>query len=66
MKIWIEGMSCQHCAAHVKQALEEIPGLKDIEVSLENKWATANGIASKTTIQSAIEDEGYDVIKIED
>lgn len=55
-----------HCVAHVKEALEGLPGLTDIEVSLDNKWATANGTASHSSIQAAIEEEGYDVVKIED
>ena len=66
MKIFIEGMSCMHYVAHVKEALEGLSGLTDIEVSLDNKWATANGTASHSSIQAAIEEEGYDVVKIED
>ena len=32
--IQVEGMMCQHCVAHVKNALEKIPGVQ-AEVSLE-------------------------------
>ena len=65
MKIFIEGMSCMHCAAHVKEALEAIGGLSNIQVSLEDKWATADGTAPEAAIKSAIEEEGYEVRKIE-
>ena len=40
-RIGIEGMSCGHCVNHVKEALtEDIQGVKVIDVSLENKYAT--------------------------
>ena len=35
----IEGMMCAHCVAHVKSALQKVDGVKDVEVSLENKTA---------------------------
>ena len=35
----IEGMSCNHCVAHVKEALEGINGVNVLEVSLDNKNA---------------------------
>ena len=39
-KIMIDGMSCQHCVAHVKEALEEL-GATSIEVNLDGKYAKA-------------------------
>lgn len=65
MKIKIEGMSCQHCIAHVTEALKNIPGLSDIKVSLEEKCATVSGSADPAAIKAAIEEEGYDVVGIE-
>ncbi|MBU3074917.1 heavy-metal-associated domain-containing protein [Clostridium estertheticum] len=65
-KIYVEGMSCGHCVNHVSEALKEI-GAKDVEVNLESKLATA-GIGDNITddvIKAAIEDAGYDVVKIE-
>ena len=65
-KISIEGMSCQHCVMHVKDALLEVGG-KNIEVSLENKNAVGDfeDTISNDSIKSAIEDAGYDVVDIE-
>lgn len=65
MKIKIEGMSCQHCAGHVTEALKNIAGLSDIKVSLEEKCATVSGSADPNLIKAAIEEEGYDVVGIE-
>ena len=65
-KISIEGMSCEHCANHVKEALKEI-GAENIEVNLDKKMATAQlkDDVDDKKIKLAIEDAGYDVVKIE-
>lgn len=64
--ILIEGMSCGHCVNHVKGALEDIGGV-NIDVDLKGKNATVqfeNNITDEE-IKAAIEDAGYDVVKIE-
>lgn len=62
--ILIEGMSCEHCVKHVKEALEEV-GALNIKVSLEKKMAEAEfNEVSDERIREAIEDAGYDVVKI--
>lgn len=64
-KILVEGMSCGHCVSHVSEALGEI-GAKDVDVSLDGKFATAE-ISEDITdevIKAAIEDAGYDVVGI--
>ncbi|WP_291573938.1 heavy-metal-associated domain-containing protein [Clostridium sp. UBA4548] len=63
-KILIEGMSCGHCVMHATNALKEI-GLTDVKVELATKTATAKGEASDEAIKAAIEDAGYEVVKIE-
>lgn len=65
-KILIEGMSCEHCVAHVKDALEGIDGVSKIEVSLEGKYATVETDVNDEILKEAIEEEGYDVVKIEE
>ena len=64
-KIMIEGMSCNKCVEHVKEALEELKCAKNIEVSLEGKYAIVDTEATVDEIKEAIEEEGYDVISIE-
>lgn len=66
MKIKIEGMMCDHCTAHVKEALAEVRGLSNITVSLQDSCAFADGAADCQTIEKAIADAGYDVTAIED
>ena len=60
--IMIEGMMCQHCVKHVKDALEAL-GLS-AEVSLENKQAVVTGNADDEMIIKAISDAGYEVKEI--
>jgi copper ion binding protein len=64
--IQIEGMKCIHCAKHVKEALEQIDGVKSVDVNLEKKSASVEllkEIADDKFIK-AIEEEGYKVISI--
>lgn len=64
-KILIEGMSCGHCVKHVKEALEELSGVTKVEVDLASKTATLEGDAADADIKAAIEDAGYDVVRID-
>ncbi|EHJ02205.1 Heavy metal transport/detoxification protein [Clostridium sp. DL-VIII] len=63
-KILIEGMSCEHCVAHVKEGLENLDKVTSVEVSLENKWAIVETENSDDELKNAIEEEGYDVVNI--
>ena len=64
-KISIEGMSCKNCVAHVKNALEELAGVSEVEVNLEGKYALVDTIESDDVLKDTIEEEGYDVVGIE-
>jgi copper chaperone len=63
-KILIEGMSCQHCVGHVKEALEGLDKVTSVEVSLEDKWAIVETENSDDELKNAIKEEGYDVVNI--
>ena len=54
----IEGMTCMGCVAHVKETLESVEGVKEVDISLENKSGVidADGI-SLVDLQAAL---GYD------
>ena len=62
-KIIIEGMSCGHCIAHVKEALKGL-AQGEIEVSLEGKYALVDTDADDEVIIEAIDEAGYDVIEL--
>lgn len=64
-KILIEGMSCNHCVSHVKEALAGINGVLSVVVNLEGKYALVNvNNVTDEQLKEAIEDEGYDVVEI--
>lgn len=65
-KILIEGMKCEHCVGHVKEALENLDKVTSVEVSLENNYAIVETTNSNEELKEAIEEEGYDVVKIEE
>lgn len=65
IKMSIEGMMCQHCAARARKALEAL-GCK-VEIELENKLALISDAAgaSDDALREAIEKQGYTVKSIE-
>ena len=62
----IEGMMCDHCVAHVTQALEGVRGVKNVHVSLDEKSATldAGPLVSDKKLSKAVEEAGYKVVGI--
>ncbi len=56
----VSGMSCGHCSARVKAALEKVEGVTSVEVSLENGQATVEGAFDTAAAIAAVKDAGYD------
>ncbi|EDS77338.1 heavy-metal-associated domain-containing protein [Clostridium massiliodielmoense] len=64
-KLNIEGMSCNHCVMHVKNALMEIEGVKTVDVNLEDKFAVVEGEnLDDSKMKAEVEDWGYNVTSI--
>ena len=61
----IEGMSCGHCAAAVREELEKIPGVSAVAVDVQSKTATfkAGGEVGDDRIAKAVVEAGYEVVK---
>lgn len=60
----VYGMTCEHCVARVRKALEQLPGVDNVNVSLQEAKAefTYNPDQANTEkIQKAIEKAGYSV-----
>lgn len=55
----IEGMTCGHCVAHVKTALEAVPGVVRAEVVLKPGAAKVEGTATAEALCAAVAEEGY-------
>ena len=66
-KVLIEGMSCNHCVKHVREALSDLNGVTNVEVNLEDKYAILESGAEieDKDIKAAIDDAGYEVAGIE-
>ena len=64
--IRVEGMMCMHCVAHVKKALEELPGVT-AEVDLDGGRAVvrAEQLPDDGALTSAVTEAGYKVVGIE-
>jgi len=61
--IKISGMSCQHCVASVKNALESLSGVSEVSVDLsEGRADFKNDGASKDEIKNAISQIGFEPV----
>lgn len=60
----VKGMSCQHCVMSVTKALNQLEGIKNIQVDLakgEVQFDNTKEVAS-SRIAKAIRDAGYELI----
>jgi copper chaperone CopZ len=58
-RLKIKGMTCGHCVASVKKALEGIPRVDKVDVTLHPGEATIEGSAEKSALIATIQEEGY-------
>ena len=59
----IIGMSCPHCVASTKKALEEIPGVTNVIVDLAKAEASYDGDVDVDIIKEAIVKIGFEVME---
>ncbi|HEY8445056.1 MAG TPA: cation transporter [Bacilli bacterium] len=66
-RIIIEGMCCKNCAKHVKEALENVDGVKKAKVSLKKGEALVNlkENVNDEDLRYAIDEKEYKVTGIE-
>lgn len=60
----VEGMSCGGCVASVKRVLEALPGVSNVNVTLQPGRATADYDPARVTaeaLREAVRSAGYDV-----
>jgi copper chaperone CopZ len=60
----IEGMSCDHCVKHVKEALEAVEGVISARVSLKDNSAEVDhgdGVKSEA-LKAAVSEAGYEAV----
>ncbi len=59
VRLQVKGMSCNHCVAAVKGALEKVQGVDSAQVDLASGAATVRGSAEPQRLIAAVEAEGY-------
>lgn len=63
----IKGMSCGHCVAAVRSALEDLPDVRTDDVSMGHAQITYDPqTLSHASIEKALESEGYPVIAFDE
>lgn len=65
-EVYIDGMSCMHCAAKVEKALASVSGVADAKVDLVNKKAVVKlkKDIDNAMLKATVEDLGYNVTDI--
>jgi len=60
MKLKVTGMTCGHCVASVKKALESVPGVSEANVELAAGEAVVEGNADVEALCAAVREEGFE------
>lgn len=66
-KILVDGMKCENCAKHVKEAIIDVDGVISASVNLDDKFIiveTSSGVSNES-IKLAVNTEKYNVRRIE-
>ena len=58
-KLKIDGMTCEHCVKRATKALQAVPGVATVEVTLEPGAARVNGTSDSDDLVKAVETAGY-------
>ncbi len=57
--IRVEGMTCNHCAGNVREAIDGVEGVREVTVDLTGKSARIKGDFNVAEVVNAIESAGY-------
>lgn len=61
IELTVKGMTCDHCAKSVTNALKEVPGVSNASVALEPGHATVTGDnVDLARLIAAVAEEGYE------
>ncbi len=65
-KVFIDGMSCGHCAARIEKSLSELDGVSKVKVNLTGKFAEIDTSKDldEAKVLAAIDGAGYSLVKI--
>ncbi|UUO03018.1 heavy-metal-associated domain-containing protein [Mycolicibacterium novocastrense] len=59
--VTVTGMTCEHCAASVREELGEVPGVKSVDVDVASGTVTIDSVTpvDAGAIRTAVEEAGY-------
>ncbi|MFF1721515.1 heavy-metal-associated domain-containing protein [Streptomyces sviceus] len=58
----VTGMSCEHCAASIREEVSEVPGVSEVVVDVAGKSVTVHGTdLDDGCLRAAIVEAGYGV-----
>jgi copper chaperone CopZ len=62
----VEGMTCGHCVAAVREELEQLPGVTSVQVELETGAVVLDGTEPLTTevLAAAVDEAGYRLVEV--
>jgi copper chaperone CopZ len=66
VEVFIDGMSCGHCAARIEKSLSELDGVVKVKVNLTGKFAELDTTKDleEAKVLAAIDGAGYSLVKI--
>ncbi len=69
VELSVSGMSCSHCVASVKEELNEVPGVQNIDVILKPNEVSKVTVVTDTgvdddALRTAITEAGYELVGI--
>ncbi|MDQ5888834.1 MAG: hypothetical protein RL210_2162 [Pseudomonadota bacterium] len=62
LKLQVSGMSCGGCVNSVTKALQAVPGVAEVKVTLESGEVQVSGTPDAAACKAAIESAGFDVV----
>lgn len=69
VELYVTGMTCGHCVASVTEELQEIPGVKNVEVILAKETPSKVTVLSDIALdddalRDAVSEAGYELVDI--
>jgi len=60
----VAGMTCSHCAASVAEEISEIPGVEDVDVTVETGAVVVTSAAplDRSAVDAAVAEAGYTLV----
>jgi copper chaperone CopZ len=63
----VPGISCGHCRTAITAEVEQVPGVRAVEVDLEGKRVSVSGEGMEdAAVRAAIDEAGYDIAETDE